>query len=237
MRISWRWCLGILLATTSGPAVAAPVGTVLGVDLTRGPEERVARTAFAGLGVELGPHAAVSLALAGSDDSEVGRTSALVAGFGVAPSATTRIRLRAVRSLDAGKAPAFLRVLAGPEFGAAAATRLGLFYVFESNDAGDRSDGARVELALPVGARWTGRVNAAWVTVPRAVDALSATLGASFAPARLLELVGELGVARGTALSTQGPLDRFLGDPPPEVAGTTTKATPIALVGLRVTLP
>jgi hypothetical protein len=231
------WSLGILLVSAVGPAAAAPLETVVGIDVARGPEERVTRAAFAAVGVGLGARAAASLALAGTDDPAVGRTSALVAGLVVAPSVTARLRLRGVRSLDAGRAPAFVRVLAGPEFGAADATRLGLLYVFESNDAGDRSDGARAELAVPVAAGWTARLNTAWATVPRTADALSATLGASFAPARHLELVGEVGVARGTALSQQGPLDRLPGDPLPGAAATTTKATPIALVGFRVTLP
>ena len=218
------------------PAAAAPVESAFGVDVSRGPEERVVRGAFAGVGVGLGDRAAVSLALAGADDSRLGRTSAVVGGFGYAPSATTRLRLRGARSLSSGAAPAFWRLLAGPEFGAVDATRLGLLYVLEANDEGDRSDGARVELAVPVHVRWTARVNGAWATVPRSADALSATLGASFVPARGFELVAEGGVARGTTLASQGPLDRSLGDVLPE-AGTTTRATPIALVGLRVTLP
>ncbi|MEO6463795.1 MAG: hypothetical protein ABIP29_12045 [Candidatus Eisenbacteria bacterium] len=237
MRNAWLWILGILLVAAVGPAAATPVETVFGIDVARAVEDRVTRSAFAGVGVGLGPRAAASFALAGGDDPAVGRTSALVVGLAVAPSATTRLRLRGVRSLDAGNAPAFVRVLAGPEFGAPDATRLGLLYVFEANAAGDRSDGVRAELAVPVAARWVARVNATWATVPRAADALSASLGASFAPARLLELVGELGVARGTALSQQGPLDRLPGDSVPGSAATTTKPTPIALVGFRVTLP
>ena len=243
MRIASLCSIGIVLITAAGStaAAAAPVESVVGVDVSRGPEERVTRGAFAGIGVGFGPRVAGSLAIAASDDSEIGKTSALIAGLGIATSATTRLRLRGVRSLGTGEAPGFVRVLAGPEFGPVDATRLGLFYVFEANDAGDRSDGARGELAVPVDDRWTARAGASWATVPGANDAFATTLGASFVPVRRLELVGELGVARGTALSgtvpTQGPLDRFLGDPPPEAAGTATKATPIALVGFRVTLP
>ena len=237
MRHPRSWSLFILLALAVGPAAAAPLETVVGLEVARGTEERVTRAAFAGVGLGLGARAAASVALAGTDDSAVGRSSALVAGIVVAPSETARLRLRAVRSLDAGRTPAFVRVFAGPEFGAADATRLGLLYVHESNAAGDRSDGARAELAGPVAAGWTARLNTAWGTVPGGPDALSATVGTSFAPARHLELVGELGVARGTALSQQGPLDRLPGDPVPGAAATTTKATPIALVGFRVTLP
>lgn len=224
------------LLAAAGLAAGEPIETVAGFDAGTGPAGRAVRGVFAGAGMALSPRVAASLVLARADDSVAGTTNALATGLGVAVVPAVRLRVRLARTLPGGTAPGFLRLQAGPEFGRLDAARLATFYVIEATDAGERSHGARVEALAPLDSRFTARGHAAWATVPRAPAALEAALGLGFAPVRQIELVGELGLARGVTLS-QGPLDRLLGDPPPESAGTETNASRIASVGVRVTLP
>jgi hypothetical protein len=152
-----------------------------------------------------------------------------------------RVRGWAVRSIAAPEGASFTRWIAGPEVGRPQAVHAGLFYTHETNEQGERSQGARAELTAPLARSWTATAQASRASIPGAEPAQQASVGLGWKPIPLLEIVGQVGLARGAAspgfVPRRSALERLLGEPPPEAAAETSDASRVVLVGLRVAVP
>lgn len=233
--------MALALVASARPAASAPLEAVAGYDIQSGPAEQTVRTSFAGIGQSLAPSVGVSLLVARSVESEFGPSHAVAGGLVVATSPWVRLRGLAVQSIAAPEGASFTRWIAGPEVGRANAVRAGLFYTLETNESGDRAQGGRAELTAPLARSWTATVQASRASIPGAGAAQQASVGLGWKPVPLLEIVGQVGLARGAAppgfVPRRSALERLLGDPPPEAAAETTDASRVALVGLRVAFP
>ncbi len=234
-------CTLSLIAALAPRAQAAPLEVAAAFDLQGGPGDATYRTGFVGVGRALGPRVGASLLVARTEESSREASHAVAAGLVGAASSRVRLRGWAVRSIAAPEGGGFTRWIAGPELGPADGVRAGLFYTHETNEAGDRSQGGRVELTAPLAPAWTATLTASRATIPGAAAAEQALAGLAFKPLPALEIAGQVGLARGATapgfVPRRSPLDRLLGDPPPGAAEETNDASGVAIVGVRVALP
>ena len=235
-------CCVPFVPMTASNAIALPVQAGGGGDYYSGPDHQITRSALAFVGAGLGPMGSASLAGLRYDDTNIGLGNAYVAGIALPVAPMTLLRVWGTRFIGDESFRAW-RVKTGPQMTLPGGPALGLYYTHFADDATARSDGATAELSVPLLANVNGRATASHATAPGALRSTQGSVGLSWNPFHALELSGEVGLARGGALSSglapsRGVLDQLLGGPPSSSSASKPPGTdPTALVGLRVTLP
>lgn len=231
----------ILLMSLVTPVEASPtfVGGG-GYELYAGADGQRTRSAMATVGAEDGAHSA-SLTFIRYSDAHTGDGSGYVLA-GAIP-VTTAATLRAWGSRFVGdETLRAWRVKAGPVFELTGVGAAGLYYSHARDDMGLRSDGASLELAVPISTRFTGRGAAAYAVASDGVRAVQGTVGLGVAPVHALELVAEAGFAHNASLITssapsRGPLDPLFGGNQGDAGAEASRMDPVLLFSVRLLLP
>ena len=220
--------------------VAAPLQAGGGFDYYDGPNHQITRSALAVVSAGLGPTCSASFAGIRYDDTIVGTGNAYVAGFGV--GLATKANLRAWGTRYVGdKSFGAWRLKAGPQFNLPGGQSLGLYYMHYADNADGKSDGVSGELDMPLFASLSAQANASQAMAQGDQRSTQGSVGLRWNVVHQLELTGEMGLARGGAASgfvpSRGPLEQLLGGPPPNAPKQGPITHPLALVGVRVTIP
>lgn len=211
-----------------------------GYELYAGPDGQRTRSAMALVGAEDGGRC-VSLAYTRYSDARIGDGSGYVLAIGVPVVPAAAVRVWGSRYVGDETLRAW-RVKAGPLFELNGVGVAGFYYSHARDDTGLRSDGASLELAVPIGSRFTGRGAAAYAVASDGVRAGQGTVGLGVAPVHALELVAEAGFAHNASLITssapaRGPLDPLFGGNGGDAGAKASRMDPVLLFSVRVLLP
>lgn len=147
------------------------------------------------------------------------------------------------------------RLRGGPEWTLPRNATVGAFFAYLKNDRDGVQRSGSLEIALPLNARWTGKLDAGAARLPSAITATQAAVGLAWTPFASVELSGEAGLAHhgaflGSASATGGggvgplPLPLGLGGNgggngrgPTPPTSTGDDVEPTLSLGLRIALP
>lgn len=198
--------LGVLAISTPGLAAASPLGAGGGADWSSA-HNGTSITDFYGYGSFTARRTSVALGGLHYDDGTIAASGPLAAlVVPVAPAVSARVW--ATRYLGDGGFRAY-RLRGGPEWTLPGSTTLGVFFAYLENNRDGVMRSGSVELAVPLHAQWTGKLEGGASQLPGDLTATQAALGVAWSPIASVELSGEAGLARngaflGTASSQSG---------------------------------
>jgi len=184
----------IVLAAVSTPraAISAPLGVGAGTDWSSVANGATV-TSIYGYGSLSAGRTGVALGGLHYDDGTITAVGPLVAAVApVAPAIVARAWWTQYFG-DAGFRAWRLR--GGPEWTLPRKATVGAFFAYLENDRDGVQRSGSLEIAVPVSARWTGKLDAGAARLPGAITATQAALGVAWTPFASVELSGEAGFA------------------------------------------
>jgi hypothetical protein len=222
-RISTAGAIALGALCLAASAVrSAPLSATGIVSHADGPFGRTTRSAVAVVTASPVPGLSLSAGAMRYDDTVIGAGTGMIGGVGLplAPLASLRAwghRYQGDDGFDAW------RVKVGPELGLPRGTTLGVYFAHDASDGDQRSNAAIGELALPLAAGLTGRMNAAFASAGADAASTQGALGLGWSPIPRLELSGEIGFARNGWTTAPFPTRRTGGLPLIGGGGTVTE--------------
>lgn len=223
--------LGFGLGGAALPVEAALTAGV-GADYFSGPDGQVVRDVLGYAGTST-PRTDLTLAVARYDNSHIGPGTSVsaIGTFLVEP--TVLLQLSGTRSVGSQDYRAW-RLSMGPILGIGQGRWLALTLSRSQDNFGTGATGLTSELSVPLSPKVGGSVRGALASVEEGGTSFLGTAGATWSPARRVQLFGELSVGRDViALPQGGAPAGGVGATTPQGVGPEIVSGPSFLAGVR----
>ena len=226
--------LGLGLAGAAPPSEGGHTAGV-GADYFSGPDGQIVRDVLGYVGTS-SARSEFTLAVARYDNSHLGPGTSVsaVGTFLVEP--TTLLQLSGTRSVGSQDYRAW-RLSAGPILGVGQGRWLALTLARSQDNFGTGAMGVTSELSVPLSRRVAGSVRASVASVEAGGTSFLGGAGATWSPARRVQLFGELSIGRDVIALAQGggvPAGgATIGATAPQGVGTEIVSGPSFLAGVR----